>query len=36
MRFAIEAGDAVVDGIPVILDDNRPGDPKVLFRKTLS
>lgn len=36
LGFAIEAGDAVLDGIPVTLDYNRPGDPKVLFKKTIS
>ena len=35
MGFAIEPGDGVVDGTPVTLDYNRPGDPKVLFIKHL-
>jgi ribosomal protein S18 acetylase RimI-like enzyme len=35
MGFAIEQGDGVVDGTPVTLDYNRPGDPKVLFIKHL-
>ena len=30
--FDILAGDAVIDGIPVTLDYNRPDDPKVLFQ----
>ena len=30
--FEILAGDAVIDGIPVTLDYNRPDDPKVLFQ----
>ena len=33
MGFAIEPGDAEVDGIPVTLDYNRPGDHKVRFKK---
>lgn len=36
MGFTIEPGDDAVDGIPVTKDYNRPGDPKVLFRKDLS
>jgi hypothetical protein len=36
MGFDIKACDAPVDGIPVPLDYNRPGDPKVLFRKIIS
>ncbi len=35
MGFAIEQGDGVIDGTPVTLDYNRPGDPKVLFVKHL-
>lgn len=32
MGFEIEGGNAEVDGIPVTLDYNRPGDHKVLFK----
>ena len=35
MGFVIEPGDGVIDGTPVTLDYNRPGDPKVLFTKHL-
>jgi len=35
MGFTIEPGDGIVDGTPVTLDYNRPGDPKVLFTKHL-
>ena len=35
MGFAIEQDDGVMDGTPVTLDYNRPGDPKVLFVKHL-
>ena len=35
MGFTIEPGDTVIDGIPVTLDYNRTGDPKVLFTKHL-
>lgn len=35
MGFLIEPGDGVIDGIPVTLDYNRPGDHKVLFTKHL-
>jgi len=31
MGFRISEGNAVMDGIPVTLDYNRPNDPKVLF-----
>jgi GNAT superfamily N-acetyltransferase len=31
MGFRIEPGDRVDGGVPVTLDYNRPGDPKVLF-----
>lgn len=33
--FEIENGNAVIDGVPVTLDYNKPGDPKVLFKKTI-
>ena len=36
MGFQIEPGDGEVDGFPVTLDYNRPGDHKVLFMKTLA
>jgi GNAT superfamily N-acetyltransferase len=36
MGFAIEAGDGVVDGVAVTFDYNRPGDPKILFKKVLA
>jgi ribosomal protein S18 acetylase RimI-like enzyme len=35
MGFVIEPGDGMIDGVPVTLDYNRPGDPKVLFTKQL-
>jgi len=35
MGFGIEPGDGKVEGIPVTLDYNRPGDHKVLFKKVL-
>jgi ribosomal protein S18 acetylase RimI-like enzyme len=35
MGFVIEGGDGIVDGVPVTLNYNRPGDPKVLFTKRL-
>lgn len=35
MGFPIEPGDGVIDGTPVTLDYNRPGDHKVLFVKHL-
>jgi len=36
MGFDIEPGDAMVDGIPVIMNYLRSDDPKVLFKKELS
>jgi ribosomal protein S18 acetylase RimI-like enzyme len=33
--FEIEPGNAIVEGVQVTLDYNRPDDPKVLFKKTL-
>ncbi|MDA8138063.1 MAG: GNAT family N-acetyltransferase [Desulfobacteraceae bacterium] len=35
MGFAIEAGDGMVDGVPVSMNFLRANDPKVLFRKEL-
>ena len=34
--FSISPGDSEVDGIPVTLDYNKPGDPKVLFEIALN
>lgn len=36
LGFSIEPGDTEQHGIPVTLDYNRPGDPKVLFSKRLN
>lgn len=36
MGFQIEPGNGEMDGFFVMLDYNRPGDPKVLFTKILS
>lgn len=36
LGFQIEHGDGVIDGIPVTLNHNRPGDHKVQFTKHLS
>ncbi|MEM7113537.1 MAG: GNAT family N-acetyltransferase [Chloroflexota bacterium] len=36
MGFEIEQGNATVDGVQVTLDYNKPNDPKVLFKKSLS
>ncbi len=33
--FKIEKGEAVIEGVQVTLDYNRPNDPKVLFKKSL-
>ncbi|MBI9086493.1 MAG: GNAT family N-acetyltransferase [Desulfobacterales bacterium] len=33
--FSIEPGNSIADGIPVTVDYNRPGDPKVRFVKQL-
>lgn len=35
MGFGISNGNAEIDGIQVTLDYNKPGDPKVLFKKTI-
>ena len=35
MGFSLEPGDAEMDGVPVTLDYNRTGDPKVKFVKRL-
>ncbi len=32
LGFQLETGDRVIDGVPVCLDYNQPGDPKVRFR----
>ncbi len=32
--FDIEPGNAIIEGVQVTLDYNRPDDPKVLFKKT--
>lgn len=36
MGFQIASGDAEIEGIPITLDYNRPGDPKVLFVRSLT
>lgn len=35
MGFAIEPGDSIVDGVPVVMNYLRDNDPKVLFKKEL-
>jgi hypothetical protein len=35
MGFAIEPGDSIVDGMPVVMNYLRENDPKILFKKEL-